>query len=156
MQYPAGIATSSDGHFLYVTENLGDTLAVIDLSTKRVIQRMKTDRYPYTVVVDARGELYVSAWGDNTVDRFRANADGTLRRTGRIAVGRHPSAMLIRGTRLYVASASTDSISVVDTATLKVIRTFHDAPPAGPREGSTPNALALSHDGSALVCGRGG
>jgi YVTN family beta-propeller protein len=150
IQYPAGIATSRDGRFLYVAENLGDTLAVIDLSTKRVIQRVKTDRYPYTVVVDARGELYVSAWGDNTVNRFRANADGTLRRTARIVVGRHPSAMVVRGTRLYVASASTDSISVVDTTTSKVIRTLNDAPPAGPREGSTPNALALSRDGSRM------
>jgi YVTN family beta-propeller protein len=148
--YPAGIATSRDGRFLYIAENLGDTLAVLDLSTRRVIQRVKTDRYPYTVVADARGDLYVSAWGDNTVNRFRANANGTLRRIARIAAGRHPSAMVIRGTRLYVASASTDSISVVDTTTSKVIRTLNDPPPAGPREGSTPNALAFSRDGSRL------
>jgi YVTN family beta-propeller protein len=150
IEYPAGIATSHDGRFLYVAENLGDSLAVLDLSKKRVIQRVITDRYPYTVVVDAHGDLYVSAWGDNTVNRFRANANGTLRRTARIVVGRHPSAMVIRGTRLYVASASTDSISIVDMATSKVVRTLHDAPPAGPHEGSTPNALALSRDGSRL------
>jgi YVTN family beta-propeller protein len=149
IEYPAGIATSRDGRFLYVAENLGDTLAVLDLSSKRVIQRMKTDRYPYTVVTDDR-DVYVSAWGDNAVNRFRADANGTLRRIARIAVGRHPSAMVVRGTRLYVASASTDSISVVDTSASKVIRTFNDAPPAGPREGSTPNALALSRDGSRL------
>ncbi len=58
--------------------------------------------------------------------------------------------MVVRGTRLYVASASTDSISVIDTRTSKVIRTLHDAPPAGPHEGSTPNALVLSRDGSRL------
>jgi YVTN family beta-propeller protein len=149
-QYPAGMAISKNGRFLYVAENLGDTLAVLDLETKRVIQRLQTDRYPYTVIADARGDLYVSAWGDATINRFRANANGTLRRVARIAVGRHPSAMLIRGTRLYVASASTDSITVVDTSTSKVIRTLHDAPPAGPHEGSTPNALAFSRDGSRL------
>jgi YVTN family beta-propeller protein len=149
-QYPAGVATSRDGRFLYVAENLSDTLAVVDLSTRRVVQRLQTDRYPYTVVADGRGDFYVSAWGDNTVNRFRANANGTLRRTARILVGRHPSAMVIRGTRLYVASASTDSISVVDTATSKVVRTLNDPPPAGPREGSTPNALAFSRDGSRL------
>jgi YVTN family beta-propeller protein len=148
--YPAGIATSRDGRFLYIAENLGDTLAVLDLTTKRVIQRLKTDRYPYTVVTDARGDVYVSAWGDNTVDRFRANRNGTLRPIARILAGRHPSAMLMRGARLYVASASTDSIRVIDTATSRVVRTFNDAPPAGPREGSTPNALAISHDGSRL------
>jgi YVTN family beta-propeller protein len=149
-QYPAGIAISKNGSFLYIAENLGDTLGVLNLATKRVIQRVKTDRYPYTVVADARGDVYVSAWGDSTVNRFRANANGTLRRISRIVVGRHPSAMIVRGTRLYVISASTDSISVVDTSTSKVIRTLNDAPPAGPREGSTPNALALSRDGSRL------
>src|SRR3954454_15934545 len=100
IQYPAGITTSRDGRVLYIAENLGDTLAVLDLSTRRVIQRVRTDRYPYTVVCDARGDVYVSAWGDNTVNRFRANANGTLRRISRIAVGRHPSAMIVRGTRL--------------------------------------------------------
>ncbi|HEV7427792.1 MAG TPA: beta-propeller fold lactonase family protein, partial [Thermoanaerobaculia bacterium] len=35
IEYPAGIATSHDGRFLYVAENLGDTLAIVDLSTKR-------------------------------------------------------------------------------------------------------------------------
>jgi len=149
-QYPAGIAISKNGNFLYVAENLSDTLAVLDLATKRVIQRVNTDRYPYAVVTDARGDVYVSAWGDATVNRFRPNANGTLRRAARLIAGRHPSAMVVRGTRLYVASASTDSISVVDTSTSKVVRTLNDAPPAGPREGSTPNALALSRDGSRL------
>ena len=149
-QYPAGMAISSDGRFLYVAENLADDLAVVDLATGKVIQRVQTDRYPYTVVTDARGDVYVSAWGDNTVNRFRAGANGILRRIARIVAGRHPSAMAIRGTRLYVASASTDSISIVDTSTAKVVRTLTDAPPAGPREGSTPNGLAISRDGSRL------
>jgi len=149
-QYPAGMAISRDGHFLYVAENLSDTLAVVDLATGKVVQRVQTDRYPYTVVVDARGDVYVSAWGDSTVNRFRAGANGMLRRSARIIAGRHPSAMVVRGTRLYVASASTDSISVIDTTKGKVVKTLTDAPPAGPHEGSTPNALALSRDGSRL------
>jgi len=149
-QYPAGIAISHDGRFLFVAENLADTLAVVDLATGKVMQRVQTDRYPYAVVADARGNLYVSAWGDNIVNRFHLGADNILRRTARIVAGRHPSAMVLRGTRLYVASASTDSISVVDTTKAKVVKTLTDAPPAGPHEGSTPNALALSRDGSRL------
>src|SRR3954470_11758425 len=65
-QFPAGIAVSHDGRLLFVAENLADTLAVIDLATGKVIQRVQTDRYPYAVVIDARGNVYVSAWGDNT------------------------------------------------------------------------------------------
>jgi DNA-binding beta-propeller fold protein YncE len=149
-QYPAGIAISADGRFLFVAENLADSLAVVDLASGKVVQRVLTDRYPYSVVVNARGDVYVSAWGEHVVNRFRLGNDGVLRRTARIAAGRHPSAMALRGTRLYVASASTDSISVIDTVKSKMVKTLADAPPAGPHEGSTPNALALSHDGSRL------
>ena len=114
-QYPAGIAVSQDGRFLYVAENLADSIAVIDLAQRKVIQLLRTDRYPYAVVTDRHGNIYVSAWGDNTVNVFRADHDGLLRFGARIVAGRHPSAMVLRGSRLYVASASTDSISVIDT-----------------------------------------
>ena len=43
-----------------------------------------------------------------------------------------------------------DQIAVIDTARGKVLRYLSDAAPAGPAEGSTPNALALSHDESQL------
>jgi hypothetical protein len=67
-------------------------------------------------------------------------------------VGRHPSALLLNrdGSGLFVASASTDSIAVIDTKKLRVLTTLSDPPPAGPKQGSTPNALALSNDGSRL------
>jgi YVTN family beta-propeller protein len=149
-QYPAGMAISRDGRLLYVAENLADTVAVVDLATRSVIQRLQTDRYPYAVASDARNNVYVSAWGDRTVDTFHVNRDSTLRRGARIVTVRHPAAMAVRGARLYVASPSTDSISVIDTSSGKVVNTLTDAPPSGPREGSTPNALAFSHDGSRL------
>jgi DNA-binding beta-propeller fold protein YncE len=43
MRYPAGIAISPDGRTLYAAENLGDSLAVVDLGSKRVVQRLATD-----------------------------------------------------------------------------------------------------------------
>ena len=49
------------------------------------------------------------------------------------------------GSRLYVASASTDRISVVDTRARRTITELRD-PPEGAGQGSTPNALALSAD----------
>jgi YVTN family beta-propeller protein len=149
-QYPAGMAVSRDGRFLYVAENLADTLAVIDLASREVIQRVRAGRYPYAVVTGAKGEVFVSSWGGNRVHGFRADGDGLLRQAGRVDAGRHPAAMVLRGKRLYVASPSTDSISVIDTTTMKVVKTLTDPPPAGPREGSTPDALALSRDGLRL------
>src|SRR5439155_18371322 len=52
--------------------------------------------------------------------------------------------------RLFVASGSTDHVAVLDTKRRRVIARLLDPPPAGPDEGTTPNALALSADGSRL------
>ena len=147
--YPAGLAVSPDGRFLYAAENLGDSVAVIDLAARAVVQRVVTDRYPYAVAVD-RSRAYVSCWGDSTVNAFSRNANGLLSRRSRIAAGRHPSALLLRGSRLYATSATTDSTAVIDTATRKIVKTLNDPPPSGPREGSTPNALVASADGKRL------
>ncbi len=141
--YPAGLACSPDGRYLYVAENLGDAVAMIDLRTRGLVRRMLADRYPYAVVA-TNDTLYVSCWGDDVVDVFHGD------RRARIQVGRHPSAMALAKGRLYVASASSDSIAEIDVADRKVVNTLTDGPPAGPRQGSTPNALALSSDGNRL------
>lgn len=151
-RYPAGIALSPDGRTLYAVENLADSLAVVDLGSRRVVQRLATERYPYGVVVGQDGTVYTSAWGGWTVSIFPARANGTLGEGTRIRVGRHPSALALNpsGSRLFVASGSTDRISVLDTRTRAVIATLNDATPAGTGEGSTPNALAISADGTRL------
>jgi YVTN family beta-propeller protein len=155
-RYPAGLAVSHDGRWLYVAENLADSLAVIDLTTGRVARRFPTERYPYGVAVGAGGTVYVSAWGGSTLTVIARTAAGHAR-GGRITVGRHPSAVIANreGTRLFVASGSTDRVAVVDTRTRRVVAQLDDAPPAGPGEGSTPNALALSPDGRRLWVAEG-
>src|SRR5687767_8345795 len=77
-RYPAGIALSPDGRTLYAAENLGDSLAVVDVGSRRVVQRLATERYPYGVVVGRDGTAYVSAWGGWTVSIFPALANGRL------------------------------------------------------------------------------
>jgi len=150
-RYPAGVGVSPDGKNLYVAENLADSLAVMDLTSGRVTRRLATDRYPYGVAVARDGSVYVSAWGSSTVSVFRPTG-GEIREVGRISVGRHPSALALSsdGSRLFVASGSTDRVAVVDTRALRVIATLEDPPPAGPHEGSTPNALTLSANGRRL------
>jgi YVTN family beta-propeller protein len=151
-RYPAGIALSPDGRSLYVAENLADSLAVVDLESRRVVQRLATERYPYGVVVAADGTVYASAWGGWTVSIFPVSANGMLSDGTRVRVGRHPSALALNpsGSRLFVASGSTDKISVLDTRTRAVIATLDDASPGKTGEGSTPNALAVSPDGARL------
>ncbi len=152
IRYPAGIGISPDGRTLYAAENLGDSLAVVDLASRRVVQRLATERYPYGVAVAPDGTVYASAWGGWTVSVFRPRANGTLTAETRIRVGRYPSALVLNkdGSRLFVASGSTDRISVLDTRSQRIVATLNDANPAGTGEGSTPNALALSADETRL------
>jgi DNA-binding beta-propeller fold protein YncE len=165
-RYPAGLALSRDGRTLYVAENLADALAAVDLATGKVLQRLPAGHYPYEVAVGGGGEVYVSAWGGDTVSVFEpapgvetasggapAAAGAPLVEAGRIQVGRYPSALLLGagGARLFVASASTDRVAVVDTRTRQLVTQLGDAAPAGPAEGSTPSALALTDGGRRLL-----
>jgi DNA-binding beta-propeller fold protein YncE len=144
--YPAGVAASPNGKLVYVAENVGDRLAVVDPATGEVVQRFPTDHYPYDVIVNGDGHLFVSAWGGTTICDFHVLADGKLAYVGRIGVGRHPSALAIHGSRLYVALAGSDRLAIVDARSRKVIGYFHEAAPGAPSEGSTPNALTISAD----------
>ena len=149
--YPAGLTFSPDGKFIYVAEDVGDRLAVVNAATGEIAQRFPTDHYPYAVVLTSDGYVLVSAWGGSTLSQFRVLPDGTLADIGRIEVGRHPSAMAVKGTTLYVTLAGSDRVAVVDTKLRKVRRYLHDAAPGAPPEGSTPNAVALTSDGKRLL-----
>jgi YVTN family beta-propeller protein len=151
-RYPAGLAVSPDNRRLYVAENLADSLAVIDLVSGQVVRRLPAGRYPYGVVVGPDGQVYVSAWGGYEVRSFRPVGD-SLEAGPTIPVARHPSALLLSpdGTRLFVASASTDRVSVIDTRDGRVITELCDSAPSGPGEGSTPDALAITSDGRRLL-----
>src|ERR1700728_1194274 len=149
--YPAGLAFSPNGKFVYVAENVGDRLAVVNAATGEIKQRFSTDHYPYGVERTADGQVFVSAWGGSTLSQFRIVADGSLAYLGRIEVGRHPSALAVKGTRLYVTLAGSDRVAVVDTRLRRVARYLHDAAPGAPLEGSTPNAVALTSDAQRML-----
>ena len=154
--YPAGLACSNDGARLYVAENLADSLAVVDLASRRVVQRLATGRYPFDVVVHRDGRVYVSAWGASWVASFVPGPNG-LRPGPRIAVGLHPSSMLLDPSSgaLFVTCASSDRIAEIATDRDSVVDALSDTAPGGPAEGSTPNGLARSPDGQRLYVAEG-
>jgi len=148
--YPAGMAVGPNGKFVYVAENVGNRLAVIDAATGEIVQRFATDHYPYGVILSGDGHLFVSAWGGITISDFHVLPDGKLTYCGRIEVGRHPSSLAISGSRLYVALAGSDRVAIVNSRSRKVTGYIQDSAPGAPPEGSTPNALAISADGKQL------
>src|ERR1041385_3877796 len=154
--YPSGIAITPDGNTLFVANNLGDSLGIVeDLRGRRKLTRIDLRRegdgeqfiYPYAVVVvpqqGSSVKAYVSCWNDGSVAVVRA---GKL--TSRVPVGRHPTAMLLNPTRtrLYVANSNDDSVSVIDTQTDKEIERINVRLSEGVPLGNSPEGLALRGD----------
>ncbi len=102
------------------------------------------------VVVDERG---IASTGTLTrVDLDRLTVTDTL------AVGLHPTAMVWDEPRqrLFVANANSDSLSVVDTGTQRVVSTIPLEPFGLKQKGVAPTALALAPDGATLFVALGG
>jgi YVTN family beta-propeller protein len=146
--YPAGLALSADAKSLYVAENLSDSLAVVDVASGTVSQRLSAGRYPYGVAVGSGGRVFVTSWGTSSVHVYERALNGALRAVAPITVARHPSTMLLNrdSSLLFVTSGSTDAISVLDTRTMLVAGTLRDPTPANLGQGSTPMAMHLSRD----------
>ena len=153
--YPTGIAITPDGNTLFVANNLGDSVGVIeDLRGRRKLTRIDLRRegdgeqfiYPYAVVVvphQGSVKAYVSCWNDASVAVVQS---GSL--VSRVAVGRHPTTMLLNPnrTRLYVANSNDDSVSVIDTQTDKEIERINVRLSDGVPPGHSPEGLALRGD----------
>ena len=153
--YPTGLAISPDGNVLFVANNLGDSVGMIaDLRGARKLHHLNLRHdgkqliYPYGVVLlpVAQTKLYVSCWNDDTIaalDPYKAE-----RPLVRIAVGRHPTVMLLNpeSTRLYVANSNDDSVSVIDTQTDREIERISVRLSETVPQGNSPEGLALSGD----------
>jgi YVTN family beta-propeller protein len=154
--YPSGIAISGDGNTLFVANNLGDSLGIVeDLRGARKLVRVDLRRneeqfvYPYSVVVHEQGAVtkaYVSCWTDNSV--AVVYGDKPPRPVTRIEVGRHPTMMLLNPerTRLYVANSNDDTVSVIDTQGDKEIERINVRLSEAVPPGNSPEALALRGD----------
>ncbi len=162
--YPTGIAVSPDGNTMFVANNLGDSLGIIsDLRNERKLTRIDLGDglpghfvYPYGVKPllsrDGRSvtKVYVSCWSTATV--AVADPRHPHRAITRIPVGRHPTSMILNAaaTRLYVVNSDADSVSVISTATDRVLETIGVRLTEKTPPGNSPEDLALSPDGSSL------
>jgi YVTN family beta-propeller protein len=178
-----GIALSKDEKTAYVCLSRNNTLGVVDLEAGKLRREIAVSVAPFDVVLSADEQIaYVSNWGgrraregDKTADSAGTKAvinergiaaSGTvsvvdLHATNvlaEIAVGLHPSDLELSadGSRLYVANANSDSISVIDTQARKVVETISTPPDSSLPFGSAPNAIVLSADGKRLFVANGG
>jgi YVTN family beta-propeller protein len=180
---PCGVGLSPDQKTAFVCLSLKNSLAIVDLESGKLVRELAVGIAPYDVAVSPDGQTaYVSNWGgrppgkaDRTansagtavlVDKRGAALTGTIsvvdlkqnREIREITTGLHPSglALSMDGRTLYVANANSDTISVIDTGTLRVSETVPVRPDPGLPFGSQPNGLALSNDGQTLYVANGG
>src|SRR5262249_32724462 len=94
-------------------------------------------------------QLYVSDWSGRAV---LAVDPESLRVVARIPVGEHPNQMALhpKDDRLFVACASSNCVSVIDTKRGVVTETIVTSLFPRAPEGSTPDALAVAPDGQTL------
>lgn len=160
--YPMGIAISPDDKTLYIANNLGDNLGILDdWNGARKITRVSLRRaastqflYPYDVeIIPAKDNLkaakiYISLWGDGTIAVVGANK----KISKHIVVERHPTAMLLNAdqSKLFVVNSDADSVSVIDTKTDRVIETINVRFAENELNGESPEGLALSADEKTL------
>ncbi len=156
--FAAGMALAADGSELYVACQESGTVAIVDVASRRLAGMVPIGGVPYGVSVSPDGsKVYVSDWSHSRLDVLERPAPGVLAPTTDIAVGRHPSAMVVaRDGTLYVANGNDDSVSVVDTEAGRVVRTISLAPYPGAPRSSMPSDLALSNDGRTLYVALGG
>ena len=111
------VALASDGRLLYVAVSDDDLVAVIDLLSNRVLQRV---RVPFAragavgaspnALALAGGRLYVSCGAANAIAVFRAGPHG-LTPLGAIPTGWYPTAVVVDPTHgvLFVANGKGES-----------------------------------------------
>jgi len=180
---PAGLAVSPDGKTLYVAGNLSNHLLELAADTGAVLRIHDVGVAPFHVIPAGKKiyvsnwggrrpdtNSLTGPAGRGTIvrvdDRSIANDGsvsiidpngGTNVPAGRneIITGLHPSAMTLSPNEKYlvVANAGSDTLTVIDTRTDKIVETISARQNPGDPFGAQPDALAFDHSGKRLyVC----
>jgi YVTN family beta-propeller protein len=149
-KFKSGLTLDTRRNRLYSLDVSLGLLNVIDPTTNELKKTVSVGGRPYDVAVPRGGSwIYVSDWAGRAVLALDAE---TLNVVAKISVGEHPNQIVLhpKDERLFVACASTNNVSVIDTKRGVVTETIMTTLfPLAP-EGSTPDALAVSPDGQTL------
>ena len=139
-RYPRAMALSPRGHKLYVVNEFSNDVSVIDTATDTVVATVQVASEPLAIAPDPRNhKTYVISEMPGVT--ILSRNDTTIKK---MLLMNHPKYMVFGKVdhRLYIANGFGDSVSVIDAATDKVLRTI----PVG----RYPRAMALSPRGHKL------
>jgi YVTN family beta-propeller protein len=148
-----GVALSRDGKTLFAAGGWGAKIAMVGLDPPAAPSfiELESESYPYGLYPSADGKrLFVSQWLKESV----VEIDLTKKKVvNKIETPRHPCEMIANADEslLYVACANSNAVVIVDLKEGKRIEQLSAALYPEAMVGSTPNSLALSPDGRALL-----
>ena len=149
-RFRSGLAVDGPRKRIYSLDVDRGTISALDLETLKEPKSTPCGTRPYDVVVARNGrQLFVSDWAGRSI---RLVDPDELHTVARIGVGEHPTQIAVHPSddRIFVACASSNCVSVIDTRRGIVTETISTALfPLAP-EGSTPDALAVAPDGKTL------
>jgi YVTN family beta-propeller protein len=148
--FKSGLTLDAKTHTLYSLNINAGTITALNLKDGTWGKPVAIGGRPYDVVLARNGSrLYVSDWAGRTL---LALDPKDLRIVARIPVGEHPNQVALhpKDDRLFVACASSNCVSVLDTKRGLVTETIFTALFPKAPEGSTPDALAVAPDGKTL------
>lgn len=186
MALPNDIAINKEGdeYYLYVVLNGNNQLTKIRLRDKKSIWTTATGMAPFGVALSS-SKAYITNWagpvatdaaketagipyGKVYVDpRTGATALGTVSvidlQTGKlqaeVETGLHPNAIILSKDQqfVFVANGNSDNVSVINTATDKVVETISVRlnGKENPFIGDSPNALVINNSGTLLYVANG-
>jgi len=141
---PLEIASSPDGHLLYVVCQDSDEVRVVDVQSTKVVGSIGVGRMPRGIAVSADGRrmFVTNAWSDNVsvIDTAALQIVQTL------PTGAEPSGVVLdrEGTTLYVANRLSSDVSVIDLKSGQETKRL--------LAGRGTSYLALSPDGEWIYC----
>ena len=178
---PGGFALNESEDRLYVALSRSNSLAIVNM-TNASITEIPVGISPYEIQLFSSDKAYVSNWGGRKPvsgeESYKTSGsemlidpetgignNGTVsvidlksgKQVNSIEVGLHPGAMVFSPdkSRLYVACANSDIISVIDTKKDVVIEKISVRMEKELPFGSAPNALAISKNGKQLYVANG-
>lgn len=147
---PTGIEIDDNAHLMYVVTKDNNTLYIINLISKKIIEQYKLDGEAYTcLLAPGKKQLFISCWGCDKILVFDLKTKSFVQK---INVGDNPNEICLskNGNYLFVSNANDNSVSVIDTKQYKVIEVLNAALYPNAPSGSTSNAVALSGDDKTL------
>jgi len=119
--YHNGIAISSDGSTIYLTDNAyknvnSPSVSVVDAATHSLIATIPVGRGPFGIALTPDGsKAYVADYDDNAISVIATSTNTVI---ATISVGVQPQGIAFTpdGSRAYVTNLGSNNVSVIDTA----------------------------------------